>query len=122
MSRGISHPSPGQKPIKKVENRTTTRSQSKNNHKHYTHKSKKCPGSTNSLGEHAETEQQGDVGTGTGRSIALLLKEAQPVRVVGVDLSAGMLTQAGKKLTDPRVELLQADATQMPSQTKPLMS
>lgn len=55
-----------------------------------------------------------DVGTGTGRSISLLLKEAQPGRVVGVDLSAGMLTEAGKKLTDSRIELLQADATQLP--------
>lgn len=55
-----------------------------------------------------------DVGSGTGRGIALILKETQPRRVVGVDLSARMLDRARKKLTDPRVELLQADAMHLP--------
>jgi len=55
-----------------------------------------------------------DAGTGTGRSISLVLSETQPRRVIGVDLSTGMLAQARKKLTDPRVELLQADATRLP--------
>ncbi len=44
-----------------------------------------------------------DVGTGTGRSLSLVLRETQPRRVIGVDFSTGMLAQVRKKLTDPRV-------------------
>lgn len=55
-----------------------------------------------------------DAGTGTGRSISLVLEEAQPRRVIGVDLSARMLAKAHKKLHDPRVEFIQADATRLP--------
>lgn len=55
-----------------------------------------------------------DVGAGTGRSIALLLRESLPERVVGVDLSTGMLAQAKKKIADRRVVLVQADAMRLP--------
>ncbi len=57
-----------------------------------------------------------DVGAGTGRSIALLLEEARPGRVVGVDVSVGMLAKAGGRLDDGsgRVALVRADATRLP--------
>ena len=55
-----------------------------------------------------------DVGAGSGRSTALLLAASRPRRVVGVDLSAGMLARARRRLGDPRVELVRADATRLP--------
>lgn len=55
-----------------------------------------------------------DVGAGTGRSIALLREEVRPERTIGVDLSAGMLARAGKNLSQPGTQLLQANATRLP--------
>lgn len=55
-----------------------------------------------------------DAGAGTGRSIALLLTEARPARVIGIDLSGGMLARARERLFLPCAGLVQADATRLP--------
>jgi geranylgeranyl reductase family protein len=55
-----------------------------------------------------------DVGTGTGEAIRQLLTHANPGRVVGVDVSKGMLRAARKKIDDPRVTFEQQDATALP--------
>jgi geranylgeranyl reductase family protein len=55
-----------------------------------------------------------DVGTGTGEAVRLLLAHASPGRVVGVDISRGMLRAARKKVQDPRVTWEQHDATGLP--------
>ncbi len=55
-----------------------------------------------------------DVGAGAGRSIALLLDETQPGRVIGCDLSPGMLGQARVRLAGSGVSLVRADATRLP--------
>lgn len=55
-----------------------------------------------------------DAGTGTGEAVRLLLASTNPGRVVGVDISKGMLREARKKIADPRVTWAQQDATKLP--------
>lgn len=55
-----------------------------------------------------------DAGTGTGDAVRLLLERANPHRVVGVDISKGMLRAARKRIRDSRVTWAQEDVTQLP--------
>jgi ubiquinone/menaquinone biosynthesis C-methylase UbiE len=55
-----------------------------------------------------------DAGTGTGEAVRLVLDRANPGRVVGVDLSRGMLRAARKKIGDPRVTWTQRDILALP--------
>jgi ubiquinone/menaquinone biosynthesis C-methylase UbiE len=59
-----------------------------------------------------ESETVLDVGCGTGNlTHALLQHLSTDGRVVAVDISPRMLTEARRKLNDPRVEWIEADAT-----------
>lgn len=55
-----------------------------------------------------------DAGAGTGAAVEKLLTCARPGRVVGVDLSKGMLRVARRKLKDPRVTFEVQDVTRLP--------
>jgi len=55
-----------------------------------------------------------DAGTGTGEAIRTLLRVAQPARVVGLDISTGMLDIARQRIRDPRVHLQRADMARLP--------
>lgn len=55
-----------------------------------------------------------DAGTGTGEAVRLLLERANPGRIVGVDISKGMLRAARNKITDPRVTWEQREITKLP--------
>ncbi len=58
-----------------------------------------------------------DVGTGTGRLIPLILAEiGEKGEVTGLDPSAGMLQEATEKHDDPRVDLVQSTAEEIPLQ------
>lgn len=54
-----------------------------------------------------------DVGTGTGEAVRQLLERASPGRVVGIDVSKGMLRAARKKIADRRVTWDQGDGTSL---------
>ncbi|OGK84720.1 MAG: hypothetical protein A2X53_09390 [Candidatus Rokubacteria bacterium GWA2_70_23] len=55
-----------------------------------------------------------DAGTGTGEAVRLLLQRANPGRVVGVDVSKGMLRAARKRIADRRVRWEVEDITKLP--------
>lgn len=55
-----------------------------------------------------------DAGTGTGEAVLLLLEHANPGKVIGVDVSKGMLRAARRKIADPRVTWEQQDITRLP--------
>jgi len=55
-----------------------------------------------------------DAGTGTGEAVRLLLQRANPGRVVGVDVSKGMLRAARKRIADRRVRWELEDITKLP--------
>jgi SAM-dependent methyltransferase len=55
-----------------------------------------------------------DVGCGTGALTELILEEAQPAEVVGVDPSAGFVAYARERVHDGRATLEVADATALP--------
>ncbi|NIR51735.1 geranylgeranyl reductase family protein [candidate division KSB1 bacterium] len=55
-----------------------------------------------------------DAGAGTGESTRTVLRLAKPRRIVGIDVSSGMLNVAREKLLDPRVELRKADMRRLP--------
>jgi len=55
-----------------------------------------------------------DAGTGTGEAVRLLFERANPGRIVGVDISKGMLRAARKKIADARVTWAQEDITRLP--------
>ncbi len=55
-----------------------------------------------------------DVGCGTGALTTTVLERADPARVVGVDTSAGFLTHARSRVTDPRSGFGLADARSLP--------
>lgn len=55
-----------------------------------------------------------DGGTGTGEAVRLLLERANPARVVGVDVSKGMLRAAQKRIADRRVSWKRQDITKLP--------
>lgn len=56
-----------------------------------------------------------DAGTGNGRYLRVLLKEADPdALLVGCDLSVGMLRRAEMRLRSGRPHLLTADITKLP--------
>jgi ubiquinone/menaquinone biosynthesis C-methylase UbiE len=52
-----------------------------------------------------------DVGAGTGRSTQLILDEADPASVVGIDNAAMMLDKARHRVRDPRARFDVGDAT-----------
>ena len=55
-----------------------------------------------------------DVGCGTGALTQVILDQAAPVEVVGVDPSPGYIAYARKKITDPRVRFESGDARYIP--------
>lgn len=55
-----------------------------------------------------------DAGTGTGEAVRLVLRRANPGRVIGVDVSKGMLHAARKRITDRRVRWERQDITKLP--------
>ncbi len=55
-----------------------------------------------------------DVAAGTGRRTQLILDRTQAGRVVALDSSARMLDEARRKISDPRVEFVQASALLLP--------
>jgi geranylgeranyl reductase family protein len=55
-----------------------------------------------------------DAGTGTGEAVRLVLGRANPGRVIGVDVSKGMLHAARKRITDRRVRWELQDITKLP--------
>ncbi|MFQ6675362.1 MAG: geranylgeranyl reductase family protein [Fidelibacterota bacterium] len=55
-----------------------------------------------------------DAGTGTGDAIVALLRAGQPAKVVGADISMGMLRMAREKFRNSVVEFQRADITQLP--------
>jgi len=54
-----------------------------------------------------------DVCCGTGAALGALAGQ-RIERIVGIDMSVGMLEVAGKRVPDPRVELIRGDALDMP--------
>jgi len=54
-----------------------------------------------------------DAGTGTGEAVRLLLERANPARVVGADVSKGMLRAARKRIADRRVRWEVEDITKL---------
>src|SRR5215469_7969425 len=54
-----------------------------------------------------------DVGCGTGALIRAILADYHPSRVVGVDPSADYVSFAQAQLADPRVQVLNGDATHL---------
>jgi SAM-dependent methyltransferase len=55
-----------------------------------------------------------DVGCGTGALTGIVLKEAEPKSVVGVEPSEGFLGVARSSINDPRAELRTGDAQSLP--------
>ncbi len=55
-----------------------------------------------------------DVGTGTGRSMALVYEAAAPRHSVGLARSRGMLSEAGEKFAGSDTVLVQGDAVRLP--------
>lgn len=52
-----------------------------------------------------------DVGAGTGRSTSMILEEADPAVVIGIDVAAPMLDQARGRVRDARARFAHGDAT-----------
>ncbi|MFQ5771629.1 MAG: geranylgeranyl reductase family protein [bacterium] len=55
-----------------------------------------------------------DAGAGTGESTRAVLRLAKPKRMVGIDISSGMLNIAREKISDSRVEFKKSDMRQLP--------
>ncbi|MFQ5911770.1 MAG: geranylgeranyl reductase family protein [Nitrospinota bacterium] len=55
-----------------------------------------------------------DAGSGTGQVADSLLRRAEPSRVIGLDLSAGMLDRAQLKIADRRVSWIRGDLNHLP--------
>jgi SAM-dependent methyltransferase len=55
-----------------------------------------------------------DVGCGTGALTAIVLEDAQPGSIVGVDPSSGFLEHARSSVQDPRARFILGDARQLP--------
>ncbi|GBE28780.1 putative oxidoreductase/MT0587 [bacterium BMS3Bbin03] len=55
-----------------------------------------------------------DAGTGTGETVKSALRLANPGRVIGIDISGGMLQVAREKIRDRRVQFEKADMTRLP--------
>jgi SAM-dependent methyltransferase len=55
-----------------------------------------------------------DVGCGTGALAATVLERAQPVSVVGLDASDGLVAYAQRHLSDPRVSFQVGNALELP--------
>ncbi len=55
-----------------------------------------------------------DAGTGTGEAIKAILKNSNPSKVVGIDISKGMLKIAREKIEDKRVSFDVQDITTLP--------
>lgn len=55
-----------------------------------------------------------DVGCGTGALTGVVLKEADPKSVIGVEPSEGFLGVARSSIKDPRVNLRSGDAQSLP--------
>ncbi|MFT4625075.1 MAG: ubiquinone/menaquinone biosynthesis C-methylase UbiE [Myxococcota bacterium] len=55
-----------------------------------------------------------DVAAGTGRRTEFILSHTDAARVVALDASAGMLDQARRKISDPRVEFVHGSAQSLP--------
>ncbi len=55
-----------------------------------------------------------DAGTGTGETIKAILKNSNPSRVVGIDISKGMLKIAREKIKDKRVRFEVQDISTLP--------
>lgn len=55
-----------------------------------------------------------DAGTGTGQIVDCLLRRTNPSRIIGLDLSSGMLGRAKQKMADSRVNWVRGDLTRLP--------